>query len=172
MASTGMIVAPSVNGLGILITGRDIKPVRVNTPFDQPNRFIGTHAVGALRPGSAAGLQHDAGAQAKQVLVVAAIQGKIDDVRVLKGAALRGIRGLHQRNGFSDRNRLVLFARLNGQVDSNFMANLDDDALTLDPLKSFGLGADRVVARSQVRSVVCARIIRGEGSSECPSPCR
>ena len=82
---------------------------------------------------------------------------------VLERAAQGGVGGLHQRDGFGDRDGLVLLAGLNCQVNSNFMANLNPDALTLNSLEPFGLYADRIVAGGQVRSVICAGIIRGRG---------
>ena len=79
-----------------------------------------------------------------------------------------GVGGFHQRDGFGDGDGLVLLAGLNGQVDANFVADLDHNVLTLDPLEPFGLDANRVVAGSQVGSVIRARVIRGQGSSDAP----
>ncbi len=85
---------------------------------------------------------------------------------------MRGIGRFHQRYGFSNRDSLILLAGLNGQVDANFVANFQPDALTLGPLESFGFRANRVVAGSQVGSVIGSRIVRCQGSTDAPSPCQ
>src|SRR4029077_16705825 len=77
-----------------------------------------------------------------------------------------GVSGLHQRNGFGDRNRLRLRAGLNSQVSPNLLANPKLDVLALQLLESIGLGADCIRARKQLRGVVLPGVIRGEGSCD------
>ena len=59
-------------------------------------------------------------------------------------------------------------AGLNGQVHSNFLAHFEDNVLTLQLLEPFGLGANRIVAGSQIGSVILPGIVRGQGSRDAP----
>ena len=171
MASIGRIVAPSVIGLGMPSDWAGIKEIGVDDAVHHPGGFIGTDAVGALGPGSAAGLNHHAGAQAQKVLVVAAIQRHVDDVRVVEGAAEGGVGGLHQRHGFGDRDGLFLLAGLKSQVDANFLADSDVNVLALEFLETLGLGANCKVAGSQVGSVIFSGVVRGQRSRDASVPC-
>ncbi len=143
--------------------GTGVIEIDVDNAVEHPAGFIGTNVVAALRPGSAARLDHHARAQCQQALVVAAIQRHIVDVRVVESAAQRGVGGFHQRNRFGDGDRLNLIARLHRQVYTHFFTYLQHDVLALDGLETFGLDANLICAWIESGSVVLSCVIRRQG---------
>ena len=75
----------------------------------------------------------------------------------------RGVSGFHQRDGFGDRDGLLLLAGLDDQVNSNFLTDAQLYANPLDLLEAFGLGTNRIYAGNQVGSVILSRVIRVHG---------
>ena len=131
-----------------------IAEIGIDNAVQHPGGFIGPKVVGALGPGRAARLDHHTWTQIQQVLVIAAIQRHIVDVRVAEGAAQRGARRIHQWDGFVDRDGLALRAGLYGQVDSDLLADLEHNILTCQRLETRKLDADRVRAGNQSGRVI------------------
>ena len=83
---------------------------------------------------------------------------------LLERAAQGGVGGLHQRDRFGDGDGLGLLAGLKGQVNSNFLANLQHNVLAFKLLEPFGLDADGIGAGNQRGSVILAGLIGGQRS--------
>ena len=143
-----------------------VDEIGIDDAVHHPDGFIGTAVVGALSPWRTPRLDRHARDQIQQILVVASIQRHIVDGCICEYATKGPARGIHQRDRFADRDGLALLAGLDGQVDSNLLANLDHNVLTVQPLEPRELGADRVCAGNQIGSVIQPRLIRGQGSRE------
>ena len=79
----------------------------------------------------------------------------------LKGGAEFGVGGLNHGYRFVHGDGLRDLAGLHGKVDSNFSVDLQDDSRTLEGLEALGFGADFIISRQKIGSVVFTGLIRG-----------
>ena len=143
-----------------------IEGVNVDDAVHHPDRFVRARAVGTLRPGSAAGIELNAGAQSQQILVIPAVQRQVSDIGVVERAAHSGVGGFHQRNRFGHGECLRLFAGLECQVHARLLADLEDNVLALHGPETFGLNANGIFSGKEVRSVVLPGVIGGQSSRD------
>src|SRR5579872_23188 len=123
---------------------------------------MGAQTVGTLGPARVANIFGYAGAQVEQILKVSAVQGQVVDDCVLQCSAKLGVRGFDERNLLGYRNGLCLLAGLQREVNPKFLADFQDNVLALGGLEAFEFRANLVSARSQVRSIIRSRFVRGE----------
>ncbi len=97
----------------------------------------------------------------QEAIVIASIQRQLVDLEIGDGAAELGIGGIDERDLFGDGHGLRLLTGLQDQIDTNVLADLDDNAGTFDGAEAGGGGADGVGAGDDVARQVLARSVGG-----------
>ncbi len=78
----------------------------IGDAIDDVTGVLGANAIGGLSPRTTAGVNRSARTQGDEILIVAAIQGKIVDNFVANGSAQRGGGGIQHGNFLGDSNGL------------------------------------------------------------------